>query len=39
MFDIPHISTGEIFRHHIKEKTKLGLKAKEYIEEGHLVPR
>jgi len=38
MFDIPHISTGDIFRHHIKTQTPLGLKAKAYIDEGHLVP-
>lgn len=38
MFDIPHISTGEIFRQHIKNQTKLGLKAKGFIDEGHLVP-
>jgi adenylate kinase len=35
---IPVISTGEIFRSHIREKTTLGLKAKQYIDEGTLVP-
>lgn len=37
-FDIAHISTGEIFRQNIKDKTPLGLKAKEYIDKGLLVP-
>lgn len=37
-YDIPHISTGDIFRKHLKEKTKLGLKAKEYMDKGLLVP-
>lgn len=37
-FDIPHISTGDIFRYHIKNNTVLGIKAKEYIDRGHLVP-
>lgn len=35
---IPHISTGDIFRKNIKDKTELGLKAKEYIDKGELVP-
>lgn len=35
---IPHISTGELFREHIRNKTPLGLKAKEFIDRGHLVP-
>lgn len=38
MFDIPHISTGDLFRHHIKEQTPLGLRAKTFIDDGHLVP-
>lgn len=37
-FKIPHISTGDIFRKHISEKTPLGIKAKEYIDKGKLVP-
>lgn len=36
--DIPHISTGDILRKAIGEKTSLGLKAKEYMNKGHLVP-
>ncbi|CCJ33290.1 adenylate kinase [Caloramator australicus] len=37
-FNIPHISTGDIFRKNIAEKTHIGLKAKEYIDNGQLVP-
>ncbi|MBN1217232.1 MAG: nucleoside monophosphate kinase [Candidatus Lokiarchaeota archaeon] len=36
--DINHISTGDIFRENITNSTPLGLKAKEYIERGELVP-
>ncbi|MCR5147526.1 MAG: adenylate kinase [Eubacterium sp.] len=37
-FNIPHISTGDIFRANIKEGTELGKKAKEYMDKGLLVP-
>ncbi|WP_058485946.1 adenylate kinase [Defluviitalea phaphyphila] len=37
-FNIPQISTGDIFRMHIKNKTELGKKAKEYMDKGLLVP-
>jgi len=37
-FRIPHISTGDMFRAAIKEQTPLGLKAKEYMDAGALVP-
>ena len=37
-YDIPHISTGDIFRANIKEGTPLGLKAKSYMDQGALVP-
>ena len=37
-FDIPHISTGDIFRKNIKEGTELGKKAQEYMNKGELVP-
>ncbi|QUH25459.1 adenylate kinase [Serpentinicella alkaliphila] len=37
-FNIPHISTGDIFRYNIKQGTELGLKAKEYMNQGLLVP-
>lgn len=37
-YDIPHISTGDIFRANIKNGTELGKKAKEYMDRGQLVP-
>lgn len=37
-YDVPHISTGDIFRKNIKEGTELGKKAQEYMNEGKLVP-
>lgn len=37
-FDIPHISTGNIFRENITLGTPLGLKAREYLDAGNLVP-
>lgn len=37
-YNIPHISTGDIFRANIKEGTALGVKAKEYMDKGLLVP-
>lgn len=37
-YGIPHISTGDIFRANLKEKTELGMKAKEYMDAGLLVP-
>lgn len=36
--NIPHISTGDIFRYNIKNQTALGLKVKEYMDAGNLVP-
>jgi len=36
--NIPHISTGDMFRKAIEEETKLGKKAKEYLDSGSLVP-
>lgn len=38
MFNIPHISTGDIFRKNIREKTEIGIIAKSYIDKGNLVP-
>lgn len=35
---IPHISTGDMFRENIKNQTELGLTAQKYINEGKLVP-
>lgn len=37
-YDIPHISTGDIFRANIKAGTELGKKAKSYMDAGALVP-
>ena len=37
-YDVPHISTGDIFRENIKNGTPLGKKAKEYMDRGELVP-
>ena len=37
-FAIVHISTGDMFRAALKNQTPLGLKAKEYMDKGELVP-
>ena len=37
-YSIPHISTGDIFRKNISEETPLGIQAKQYIDNGQLVP-
>nr|WP_276531866.1 adenylate kinase [Brevibacillus invocatus] len=37
-FNIPHISTGDMFRAAVKNETPLGLKAKSYMDQGQLVP-
>lgn len=37
-YNIPHISTGDMFRAAMKNGTKMGLLAKEYMEKGQLVP-
>ncbi len=37
-YQVPHISTGDIFRANIKEGTELGTKAKAYMDQGLLVP-
>ncbi len=36
--NIPHVASGDLFRDAIKEESELGLKAKEYIDQGRLVP-
>ena len=38
MLNLPHVSSGDLFRHNINNKTALGLKAKTYIDQGELVP-
>lgn len=37
-FGVPHISTGDAFRLAMKQGTPIGIKAKEYIDQGLLVP-
>lgn len=37
-YNIPHVSTGDIFRANIKEGTALGMEAKSYMDKGQLVP-
>lgn len=37
-YDIPHISTGDMFRAAMKNETALGLEAKSYMDKGELVP-
>ena len=37
-FNLIHISTGDLFRYEIGNNTPLGLKAKEYMDKGQLVP-
>lgn len=37
-YNLPHISTGDIFRENIKNQTPIGLLAKSYTDKGQLVP-
>ncbi|MCC3358903.1 adenylate kinase [Bacillus sp. REN16] len=37
-YNIPHISTGDMFRAAIKDRTELGLQAKSFMDKGELVP-
>lgn len=37
-YNLTHLSTGDIFRSHMKENTPLGILAKSYIDKGALVP-
>ncbi len=37
-YQVPHISTGDIFRANIKNGTELGAEAKKYMDQGQLVP-
>ena len=37
-FELLHISTGDLFRFHLKNKTELGLQAQTFIDRGDLVP-
>ncbi|HBA70440.1 MAG TPA: adenylate kinase [Lachnospiraceae bacterium] len=37
-YNVPHVSTGDIFRANIKNGTELGMEAKKYMDQGLLVP-
>ena len=37
-YSLYHISTGDLFRKNISNKTKLGIEAKSYLDKGDLVP-
>ena len=37
-YQLPHISTGDIFRVNLKEETELGKRAKSFMDKGELVP-
>jgi adenylate kinase len=37
-YNLTHLSTGDIFRYHIKNNTDLGILAKSYMDHGNLVP-
>ena len=37
-YNLPHVSSGDIFRYNIKNNTDIGIKAKSYIDKGLLVP-
>ncbi len=36
--DVPHISTGDLFRANLQQETPLGIEAKRYMDDGDLVP-
>lgn len=37
-FDIPHIATGDLLRHHVARETELGRAVKRHLDRGELVP-
>jgi adenylate kinase len=37
-FGLTHIASGDLFRHHLQQKTDLGVRAGEYMAKGALVP-
>jgi len=37
-FQVPHVSTGEIFRAHVEQGTPLGMKVRDFMDSGTLVP-
>jgi adenylate kinase len=38
VFCVPHVSTGDLFREHLKNETELGQLANQYMAKGELVP-
>ena len=38
LYRLPHVSSGDIFRHNLRKGTPLGLRAKEFMDRGSLVP-
>jgi adenylate kinase len=38
LLSLPHVSTGDMFRYHIKNNTELGKTAKSFSDKGKLVP-
>jgi adenylate kinase len=38
MWGIPHISTGDALRSHVRRGTRLGLAAREFMDQGKLIP-
>ncbi len=38
LFQVPHVSTGDILRTHVAQQTDLGRKAKAFMDRGDLVP-
>ncbi len=37
-FEVPHVSSGDLFRHHISNKTQLGQQVQKYLDTGEYVP-
>lgn len=37
-FDLNHVATGDLFRHHLQSRSALGILARKYMEQGELVP-
>lgn len=37
-YDLHHISTGDLFRHELKNNTDIGKKIQKYLDSGQLVP-
>ena len=37
-FQVPHISTGDLFRHHISSQTEMGQRVQKYLNSGEYVP-